>query len=153
MESMGERKIRLSGIVKTKRTALSWDPEFKPRVKDLEDYLSRTTGVNSVSNADLFMLCLAIGFDAGKMRDIPPRKSDAVRISYLKEHHLAIMKSVALAHSKDYTVLLDEDLVFDVVEKYAAGGLEILSVEMDNQIDFVSFLATLLYKSIKKVNS
>ena len=83
----------MSGIAKTKRTALTWDQEFKPRVKDLEDYLSRTTGSNSVSNADLFMLCLAIGFDSGKMRPVPSRKSDAVRVSYLKEHHLAIMKS------------------------------------------------------------
>lgn len=150
---MVEGKTRLSEIIKTKRTALSWDPEFKPRVKDLEDYLARTTGNNSVSNADLFMLCLAVGFEARKLGEIPPRKSDAVRISYLKDHHLAIMKSVALSHSKDYKIILDEDKVFDVVEQYASGGLEILSVEMDNQIDFVSYLATFLFKSIKKVNS
>ena len=49
-------------FIKSKRTALSWDPEFKPVVKDLEDYLERMTGANSVSNADLFMLCLAVGF-------------------------------------------------------------------------------------------
>lgn len=140
-------------LVKTKRTALSWDPEFKPIVRDLEEYLERMTGANSVSNTDLFMLCLAVGFEMNKLREVPPRKSDAVRISYLKEPHLAIMKSVALTQTQNHMVLMNEDKVYDIVEQFAAGGLEILSIQMQTQVNFETYLSKLLYESIKKFSS
>ncbi len=138
-----------NSLIKTKRTALSWDQEFKPIVRDLEEYLERMTGASSISNTDLFMLCLAVGFEMKKIRPIPPRKSDAVRISYLKDAHLAIMKSVALSHTKDHMILLNEDLFYDIVEQYAAGGLEILAVEIKNQINFQAFLIKMLHESLK----
>ena len=140
-------------LIKTKRTALSWDPEFKPIVKDLEEYLKRMTEANAVSNTDLFMLCLAVGFEMNKVREVPPRKSDAVRISYLKEPHLAIMKSVALSQTQDHLILMNEDKVYDSVEQFAAGGLEILAIQMQTQVNFETYLSKLLYESIKKFNS
>jgi hypothetical protein len=139
-------------LIKTKRTALSWDQEFKPVVKDLQEYLERMTGANSVTNTELFMLCLAVGFEMNKTRPVPPKKSDAVRISYLKEPHLAIMKSVALTHSQDHMILMNEDQIYDVVEQYAAGGLEILAVEMKNQVNFPAYLVKFLHESLKKRN-
>jgi hypothetical protein len=139
-------------LIKTKRTALSWDQEFKPVVKDLQEYLERMTGANSVTNTELFMLCLAVGFEMNKTRPVPPKKSDAVRISYLKEPHLAIMKSVALTHSQDHMILMNEDQIYDVVEQYAAGGLEILAVEMKNQVNFPVYLVKFLHESLKKRN-
>lgn len=140
-------------LIKTKRTALSWDPDFKPIVKDLEEYLKRMTEANAVSNTDLFMLCLAVGFEMNKVREVPPRKSDAVRISYLKEPHLAIMKSVALSQTQDHLILMNEDRVYDIVEQFAAGGLEILAIQMQTQVNFETYLSKLLYESIKKFNS
>ncbi len=140
-------------LIKTKRTALSWDPEFKPIVKDLEEYLERMTGANGVSNTDLFMLCLAVGFEMNKVREVPPRKSDAVRISYLKEPHLAIMKSVALSQTQNHLILMNEDKVYDIVEQFAAGGLEILAIQMQTQVNFETYLSKLLYESIKKFNT
>jgi len=140
-------------LIKSKRTALTWDQEFKtPFVKKLEEYLVRVTGANAISNTDLFMLCLAVGFEMKKVRPVPPRKTDAVRISYLKEPHLAIMKSVALTHTQDHMILLNEDKVFDIVEQYAAGGLEILAIEMENQINFETYLFKFLFESMKKTN-
>ena len=139
-------------LIKTKRTALSWDQEFKPVVKDLEEYLKRMTGENSVTNTELFMLCLAVGFEMNKTRPVPPTKSDAVRISYLKEPHLAVMRSVALTHSQDHMILMNEDQIYDVVEQYAAGGLEILAVEMKNQVNFPAYLVKFLHESLKKRN-
>jgi hypothetical protein len=139
-------------LIKTKRTALSWDPEFKPFIKNLEEYLGRMKGANAVTNTDVFMLCLAVGFELDKTRQVPPRKSDAVRISYLKEPHLAIMKSVALSHTQDHMILMNEDKVYDIVEQYAAGGLEILAMQMENQINFETYLVKILYESLKKTS-
>jgi hypothetical protein len=45
---------------------------------------------------------------------------------------------------------MDEDAVFDIVEAYAAGGLETLSIQMKTQLDFLGWLTGLLYKQARK---
>lgn len=151
MERLESGKNQMTqGIIKTKRVALAWDPEFKPAVDDLRNFLTRKGDKKAPTNAELFMLCLGIGFDKGITRKTPPRNSDAIRIEAFKDSNLlAIMQSVALAHSGDYTILMDEDKVFDIVESYAAAGLEILSIEMVQQHDFLAWLSALLYLQAK----
>jgi hypothetical protein len=60
------------------------------------------------------------------------------------------MRTIALAQTKDYKVLLDEDRVYDIIEEYAAGGLELLVTQMDSGIDFQNFLTKLLYEQTRK---
>jgi hypothetical protein len=139
--------------VKSKRTALSWDPEFKPNLPDLENFLAKILEKNSVTNTEIFMLCLGIGFNEGLKRDVPPRKSDAVRLSYLKEGHMAIVKSVAISDTKDDLVLLDEDKIYDIAEQYAATGLMMLSRAMKSEPDFTGWLTALLFNQAKEVGS
>ena len=103
-----------------------------------------------ISNKEVFMLCLAVGYHYDKTRPRPPRATDAVRLSAVKEHEFAIMKSVALAKTKDYTILLHEDRMYDIIEEYAAGGLELLVTQMDSKPDFQNFLIKLLYEQAKK---
>ena len=139
-----------SSFIPTRRTGFSWDQEFKPRTKDIEDYLVRIVGSkNEISNKEVFMLCLAMGFHFDKIRPRPPRTTDAVRLSAVKDHEFAIMKSVALAKTKDYKILLDEDRMYDIVEEFAAGGLEILVTLMDSKPDFQNYLIKLLYEQAK----
>jgi hypothetical protein len=142
----------MSGSVKvSKRSALTWDPDFQARVKDLEEHLeSFTKGGMKIANKTVFMLCLAVGFEMKKTRPRPPRKSDAVVLSYLNDQDKALMSSVALTHSGDHATLLDQDLVYDIVEEYAAGGLEVLVTQMDSGLDFSNYLTKLLYNSFKK---
>ena len=47
-------------------------------------------------------------------------------------------------------VLLNEDKVYDIVEQFAAGGLEILSIQIKTQVNFETYLSKLLYESIRK---
>jgi hypothetical protein len=141
----------MSGNVKvSKRSALTWDPEFRLRVKDLEEHLERLTkGGMSIANKTVFMLCLAVGFEMQKTRPRPPRRSDAVVLSYLNDQDKALMSAIALAHTKDHTVLMDEDKVFDIIEEYAAGGLEVLVTQMETGPDFNNYLTKLLFTSLK----
>ena len=125
---------------------MSWDEDFKPRLDDLKFYLQKNTEKNRISNLDLFMICLGVGFDAKQKRPTPPRKTDAVRLADIKEKTLAIWQAIALAETKDPAVLLDEDAMYDIIEQYAAGGLMILSAEMDSQLDFAGWLSAKLYK-------
>jgi len=145
----------VSEYKKSKRTALTWDQEYKPRIDELRDYLDRGLGAKgAASNLSIFMLCLGVGFQMNKMRERPARKSDGPRLEYIMKasEELATMRAVALAYSKDYETLLDEDKVFDIVEEYAAGGLEILCLEMDKQADFNSWLTTVLYEQMRNAD-
>jgi hypothetical protein len=137
----------MSSIKKTHRVAFTWDKEYaKPTVDDLKDSIKKITK-RAVSSKEIFMLCLGIGFDNQCMRDVPPRRSDAIRFGDgITEADFALYNSIALSYAKNYLVLLDEDAVYDIVERYAAGGLMILSKEMNNQPDFNLWLRNLLYK-------
>ena len=139
-------------IKKTKRLGLSWDEDFKPRLDDLKFYLQKNTEKHRISNLDLFMICLGVGFDAKQKRPTPPRKTDAVRLADIKEKTLAIWQAIALAETKDLAVLLDEDAMYDIIEQYAAGGLMILSAEMDSQLDFAGWLSAKLYKQAERIS-
>ena len=138
-------------IKRTKRLGLSWDEDFKPRLDDLKFYLQKNTEKNRISNLDLFMVCLGIGFDAKQKRPTPPRKTDAVRLADIKEKTIAIWQAVAISDVGDAAVLLDEDKLYDIIEQYAAGGLMILSAEMDSQPDFAGWLSAKLYKQSERV--
>lgn len=138
-------------IKKTKRQAFTWDPEFKPSVKDLEYHLLKKSGKSSISNLNLFMLCLGIGFEAKIKRDVPPRKTDSARLENIPEQHMAIFKAIAISDSGGYLILQDEDAVYDIIEQYAAGGLMILANEMKNQGDFSGWLSSKLYMQSQNV--
>jgi hypothetical protein len=134
---------------KSKRLALSWDQEYKPNLENLKYWLDKNSEKNKVNNLDRFMLCLGIGLESKEKREVPPRKSDAVRLEYLKESTFAILKAVALMDSQEPMILLDEDKIFDIAEQYAASGLKILTLEMNSQNDFPSWLRQKLYKHAK----
>jgi len=140
-----------TSIKPSKRSATSWDVEFKPKVADLKEYLIRLTGMSKAGNRDIFMLCLGVGFKMQRTRPRPPKNSDAVILKYYTDADRALMRSVALSHTKDHLVMLDEDKVFDIAEEYAAGGLEVLATEMSNQEDFVEYLTKLFYVNLKSI--
>jgi hypothetical protein len=121
--------------ITSKRSAFSWDPEFRPFVDDLRDFLRFKEG-GRPGNPETFMICLAVGFDSGVKRDVPPRKSDSMRVADLKKDQFAIMRAVALRETKDSNVLLNDDDVFDIAEQYAAGGLMLLAQKAKEGGDF-----------------
>ncbi|MEY4533540.1 MAG: hypothetical protein RI926_1309 [Actinomycetota bacterium] len=121
--------------INSKRSAFSWDSEYRSFVDDLRDFLRFKEG-GRPGNIETFMMCLAVGFDSGVKRDVPPRKSDSMRIENLKKEHFAIMRAVALRETKDSNVLLNDDAVFDIAEQYAAGGLMLLAQKAKEGGDF-----------------
>jgi hypothetical protein len=135
-------------IKTTKRQGFSWDPDFKENVQTLRDFL-RVEGEGELSNADLFLLCVAFGLREGVQRPVPPRRTDAVRLSYLQPEHFAMLKALAIVETKSSSCLLDEDEIYDIVEQYAAGGLAFLSAELESNASFPAWLTGELFKEIK----
>jgi hypothetical protein len=132
---------------KSKRLAFTWDQEYKsPYVDLIKEALSGFGEKTEVSNTELFMLFMTIGFDAGVRREVRTSKSDAARLEYITESQKAMIKAVGLSQADSAESLLAEDEIYNVSEEFAAGGLFILAKEYDTQPDFAKWLKLKLSK-------
>ncbi len=137
---------------KTKRVAFSWDQEFKPVIPEIErEILGWGERDNSVTNAELFLLCVAMGFATDTTRPVPPRKSDSVRLEALSLDSISMLKLVAMSNSENPEDLVDEDLLYDHIEGLAAGGLMLLADALQKEKNFKSWLLGKLLDFTRKL--
>ena len=126
---------------KSRRQGFSWDQEYKPTVDILRSELKGWGHRgDDPSSAELFLLCLALGFSTGTLRDVPPRKTDGPRLDYFQPEQMALIKALALSEADNAELLIDEDRVYDIVERYAAGGLMLLAQASEAQPNFKEWL-------------
>ena len=148
-EEVDEKEV-VETIRRTRRVAMSWNQELKESaLPDLKAHVDVLNG-DSVSNKQLFFLCMGMGIQRNHMGQIPPRKSDSVRLEYLDEKDFALLKTIALAHKKNFSILLDEDAAYDIAEQYASGGLEIFADEMKGQLNFPVWLISQLSGNLEE---
>jgi len=133
-------------MIKSRRVALSWNPDFKDSVADIK-YALRGTEEKDQSNGELFILCLGIGFKSKFKLSIPPRKSDAVRLSYLTERDISAMRAIAISETGRADVVTNEDEVFDIVEQFAAGGLALIAKRLADGDDIKKWLVAEIFTS------
>lgn len=94
------------------------------------------------------MICLSVGWAARVKRPVPPRKTDSVRLSYIDDQ-IPLFRSIAIADTGSANVLLEDDQVLDIIESYAAAGLEILVHQFDKDpVNFRNWFLGDFYKSI-----
>jgi hypothetical protein len=135
---------------KTKRVAFSWDQTYKSELPNIErEILGWGERDNTISNGELFFLCVALGFSSDTTRPVPPRKSDSVRLEALSLDERAMLKVVAMSNSDLADDLLDEDLLYDRIEEYAAGGLMILAEAIQKEKNFKKWLSIQLLDFVK----
>ena len=139
---------------KTKRTGFTWDQEHKSRIPDIErEIMGWGERENTITNAELFTLCVAVGFATGTERPVPPRRTDSARLDAVGLEALAMLKVVAMAHSDNTEDLMDEDLLYDRIESYAAGGLMLLGDAVAKNKNFKDWLRSQLVDFVKEFNS
>lgn len=141
----------IAGTLKrTRRVAMTWNQELKDSaLPDLKAHVDAING-EGVSSKQLFFLCMGMGIQRDFMGEVPPRKSDSVRLEYLDEKDFALLKTVALAYKKDFSILLDEDAAYDIAEQFASGGLQIFADEMRNQLNFPVWLISQLSGNLEE---
>jgi len=141
----------IAGAIKrTHRVAMTWNQDLKDSaLPDLKEHVDEIHGKNA-SSKQLFFLCMAMGIQRDFMGEVPPRKSDSVRLEYLDEKDFALLKTVALAYKKDISILLDEDAAYDIAERFASGGLAIFADEMKSQLNFRVWLITQLQGKLEE---
>lgn len=76
-----------------------------------------------MTNQELFMLFMAVGFDNGLRRKVSASLSNAARFEYLTETQISLIKAVGLAEAESAEALIEEDSIYTISEEYAAGGL------------------------------
>lgn len=141
----------IAGTLKrTRRVAMTWNQELKDSaLPDLKAHVDAING-EGVSSKQLFFLCMGMGIQRDFMGEVPPRKSDSVRLEYLDEKDFALLKTVAIAYKKDFSILLDEDAAYDIAEQFASGGLQIFADEMKSQLNFPVWLISQLSGNLEE---
>jgi hypothetical protein len=136
-------------VNKSKRVAFTWDQEYKPYVELIKESLHGFGAKDSLTNTELFILFMCVGFDQGVRRKITGRVSDAARFEYITEMQMSLIKSVGLAEAESADLLLEEDELLTIPEEYAAGGLMLLASAYDSESNFSSWLKTKLVEYTK----
>jgi len=138
----------------TKRQGFTWDQEYKYFVDTISSELKGFSASGETpSSTEIFMLCLAFGFAAGVKREVPNRKTDGPRLSYIQPEQMALIKAVGLAEAETADALVDEDAIYDIAEQYASGGLMLLADAYKSNPNFRDWLRGKLvdYTQIKAV--
>jgi hypothetical protein len=136
----------VSSLLKSTRSATAFDPAFKEFVTELRSLVKSPDGGKTASLAQILLLTMSIGFQKGVKGSPSPRSNDAVRLEYLDEPAVAQMRLVAVYDTKSSDVLEDDEMVIDIAEQYANGGLAILQSERESNPSFISWLERTLYQ-------
>ena len=109
------------------------DLSFDKDDKDVEKFYSSSRGAimerssifHQRRQIDIFLLAMAIGYSEKKRKKVV-RHSRSIRRDALTENEVWMMCSVALAEEKTLDLLANPQLVIQICEEYANGGIDAL---------------------------
>jgi hypothetical protein len=118
-----------------------------------EKLKARDSPLAGRENKDLFFMAMITGYFEGSPLSLDS-KDGFVRTEYFNQREKAIIKAISIKDDGGVEVLRDKEKVYSIVEKYAAGGINLL---VENVIgkDFASFfkkLETNLLEEYKKIS-
>lgn len=101
------------------------------------------------SISSMFVLAAALAFSRGTRRPISGTRRDVFRWANLDEINQTLLRSIAISASGGgIEVLTDRGRIADIVEEYAAAGVDILKAELgedpsrDRAIEAIARLAS-----------
>ena len=113
--------------------------------------------LKGVTNMDVFLIAMMLGFEKKGRQGLKGTHSDArdglVRDSSFNTDHWRVIKSFAVYEEGYMEVLLSNNKMFDVAEKYANVGIQELNkLYFENEFNFLKRMEKLLIKSFKDQN-
>lgn len=124
--------------------------ENDKKIADLYEALTSERGETPTRpfrfDRDVFLAAAAMGAREGLFRQIVKRKEKFSWGTLLNdENALPVLQAIALWHTKDPEVLVDDDQVAAIAEGFANGGIEALARRLSNAgIDELQEAAVLL---------
>jgi len=98
-------------------------------VSNRDDYkrlLEKDSPLTGKENKHIFMIAMLIGFKEGRRVELPRGKKDLIRIEYLNDEEISVIKAIAVIEEGNLDVLLDKRKVYSIAEEYAACGIKLL---------------------------
>ena len=100
---------------------------------------------------DIFLAAAAMGFASKKFVPLESsERKDKFQWGTLlsDEHALPTLRALALAHSSDPEVLLDDDRVASIAEGYANGGIKALDKKLNSDADEIDEAMVFLVETL-----
>lgn len=110
--------------------------------------------LKGISNMELFLIAMMLGFNKKGKHGLKGIKSTAndglVRIASFTDENWDIIKAVAVYEEEYMEVLMSNNVMFDVAEKYATEGIhELNSMYFENEHNFLKRFEKLLIDEFK----
>lgn len=135
----------------TKRTFLAFDERQLKQIETLQETLTAIAHETKViSNKDFFLIAMGVGFAARNPLTDIKRSNNGVRIQYLLPADNVLLASLQAAETKDPNSLLQIEELYDLAERYSAGGVAILWERHQSERDFAEWFASFLFKPLKE---
>ena len=93
--------------------------------RDFKDLLEKDSPLHKKDRKHIFMMAMVLGFHKGSKVDLD-KKEEFVRIEYLNDNEISLIKAIAISEEDDLNILLDEQRIYSIAEKYASGGIKYL---------------------------
>jgi hypothetical protein len=106
------------------RRDLHIDEERRDMFESLQN--SEDSPFYQASNHDLFMFALGYGRSNTMPETIKNNKTAFFGRTSLSERQQAVVEAVAVEEERDVRVLRDQRMVYEIAEKYANAGIELL---------------------------
>lgn len=120
---------------KTTRTLLAFDERQLEAISKLRIAFAGDDK-QDISNKDLLLIALGIGFNAkNKLSDFK-RSNTGVRMEYFKAEDNAIFAGLQVYETNKAESLLEIEALYNLAEQYAAGGIALLTEALERERDF-----------------
>lgn len=106
------------------RRDLHIDEERREMFETLQD--SEDSPFYQATNHDLFMFALGYGQANTMPESIKNEKAAFFGRTSLSEEQQAVIEAVAVAEERDVRVLRDQRMVYEIAERYANAGIDLL---------------------------
>lgn len=127
-------------MVNSTRTFLEFNVESRPLFEQLAESLSGPAAP-ALKNKDVFFIALSWGFYNGNKASKIKKSGTGVRVEYLDQEDIALIRAIHRSAAGDVEDLLNPDAGFEIAELYAEGGIRLLAEEMKKPGSFGDFFA------------
>lgn len=132
---------------KTSRTFAAFDERQLESISGLRKAFAGDDK-KEISNKELFMIGLGVGFNA-KNKIIDFKKSNTgVRIEYFKDEDNTLFSALQVSTTGNANSLLAVEDLYDLAENYAAGGIAILANALQTERNFEEWFQSLVFSNL-----
>jgi hypothetical protein len=133
---------------KTTRTILAFDETQLEAIAKLKEAFSGEE-IKEISNKELFLICMAVGFSAKNKVDVLQKSNTGVRMEYFKPEDNVLFTSLQIAEHDNPESLLQIEQLYDLAECYAAGGVGILYEALETNKNFDEWFQSLIFQNLE----